>query len=251
MYTKIIGVCFIALLVLTGCSQEDEKTEITISAAASMKDALDEIIEEYENDHDVSITLNSGSSGRLAQQIQQGAPVDLIISANEQWTRRLADGQHIQSETETTIADNSLVLIAHADKESLIDELEQLTTEEDTDIVMGDPESAPAGNYAKQSLQHIGIWDDISEQLIYSNDVRQALTYVESQNADYGLVYASDALISDQVQVIEEIDSTTHDPIVYPAAITGQSSNQDTAEDFLNYLKTERSQEIFKSYGFS
>ncbi|WP_431802095.1 molybdate ABC transporter substrate-binding protein [Halobacillus andaensis] len=251
MYTNIKAFCFIVLLVLTGCQQSTEQeVELTISAASSTIDVMEEIIEKYESDHNVTITLNSGSSGKLAQQIQHGAPVDLFISANEQWSNRLAAGENIRPDTQTSIVKNTLILIAPTEKQTSIDNLNQLTTKEDQTIALGEPDSAPAGKYAKQALMNAGIWGEVLDQLVYGNDVRQVLAYVESGNADYGLVYASDAQITDKVKIIAEIDTNTHDPIIYPAAVTSQSNNTEAAEDFLRYLKTDIPQEIFKSYGF-
>ncbi|GGF17135.1 molybdate ABC transporter substrate-binding protein [Halobacillus andaensis] len=251
MYTKIIVICFIPLLIFTGCQQsEGQEVELTISTAASLIDVMEEIAEDYEKEHSVSITLNAGSSGKIAQQIQQGAPVDAIISADEQWTNRLAEGEHIHTDTQQAIVENTLVLIASEGNNKSIEHLAQLSIKDDASIVIGDPDSVPAGKYARQSLQQAGIWEDIEDHLVYANDARQVLTYVESNNADFGLVYTSDAMVSEQVKVINEVGANTHDTIVYPAAVTSQSTNPDEAEAFLDSLQSEETQEIFKSYGF-
>ncbi|MFG6146713.1 molybdate ABC transporter substrate-binding protein [Halobacillus sp. B23F22_1] len=251
MYTKIIVICFIPLLIFTGCQpSEEQEIELTISTAASLVDVMEETVEDYEKDHNVSITLNAGSSGKIAQQIQQGAPVDAVISADEQWINRLAEGEHIRTNTQQAIVKNTLVLIASEDNKESIDQLSQLSSKNDSSIVIGDPDSVPAGNYAKQSLQQAGVWGNIEDQLVYANDARQVLTYVESNNADYGLVYTSDALISEQVTVVHEVERSTHEPIIYPGAVTSQSTNPDEAEAFLDSLQSEETQQLFKSYGF-
>ncbi|MFC7063010.1 molybdate ABC transporter substrate-binding protein [Halobacillus seohaensis] len=252
MYTKKISFCFILLLILSSCSNSSEnQTELIISAASSLTDAMTEIIDNYEQKRpNTSITLNSASSGKLAQQIQQGAPVDLIISANNQWISRLETSEHIKHDSISQITQNSLVLISSKSQTTSVDSLESLTLEQRDSFALGDPDSVPVGTYAKQALEANGKWDELSDHFVYANDVKQVLAYVASNNAKYGLVYFTDAKISDKVEVLDDIDPNTHNPITYPAAVTSQSSHPKEAEAFLSYLMNDKAQETLKTYGF-
>ncbi|MCP3032254.1 molybdate ABC transporter substrate-binding protein [Halobacillus sp. A1] len=252
MYTKMIAFCF-SLLFITGCSNEESRDiELTISVASSLTEAMEEIVDEFESDHeDVTVTVNTGSSGKLAQQIQQGAPVDVFMSANEHWVERLRKEGHLRKDTIKDVTHNSLVLIAPSDSSADITSLEQLQLEENETFALGDPKSAPIGMYSKQSLQAANQWDKYLEQFVYSSDVKQVVAYVASHNASYGLVYVSDAMISDDVKVIAEIDEETHDPVVYPAAVTNQTTETNTSKEFIEFIEADKAQSILEKYGFS
>ncbi|WP_173918057.1 molybdate ABC transporter substrate-binding protein [Halobacillus sp. Marseille-Q1614] len=254
MFTKTFPLCFIFLFILTACSTSNEQkaeVNLTISAASSLQEAMEEIINTYEEkDSDLSFSLNTSSSGKLAQQIHRGAPVDIYISANERWTDWLLKNEHIKADSLNNIAGNKLVLIAPKEKQANVSALENLQLGPNDQIAIGEPESAPIGRYAKQSIQSIGKWEAWNGHFVYSNDARQTVTYVASGNADYGIVYQSDAKISDQVEVLAEVSEEIHDPIIYPAAITTSSSHPEEAEKFVDYLNSEEAQDILRTYGF-
>jgi len=254
---------FILLLIFCiSCSNEKQlsinessgkKTEqsLVISAAISLTDALEDIKDIYEKEHDVELTFNFGGSGTLTQQIQQGAPVDLFISANEDWMDQLEEKDLLVNHTRTNITANRLVAIAN-EKSSLQEQpIDELLTENIDKIAIGNPETVPAGKYAKQSLNHLNVWSDLNPDLIFAKDVRQVLTYVETGNADIGFVYESDALMSSQIKILTTIDQKTHDSITYPGAILTEANNFDEAEQFLKFLKSDTAQKIFEHYGFT
>lgn len=211
---------------------------------------MEEIADMYEQSHDVSITLNLASSGTLAQQIEQGAPSDVYISANQTWMDNLENQEIITPKTKVNLVENNLVVIAQKGSTPLssIEEISQLGKNEQ--LALGQPGSVPAGTYTKQTLERIQLWNDLEQKMVYANDVRQVLAYVESGNVTYGFVYASDATTSDNVSVVSRIDTQLHDPIIYPAAIVSASANQSSAQSFLDFLQSETAQKIWRTNGF-
>lgn len=236
-------------LLLTACSStKDEKITLTISAAISLTDALEEMKEVYETEHNVELTFNLAGSGTLAQQIEQGAPVDLFISANEQWMDTLEENGLILSDTRSDVTGNRLVLIAHTDSTLSYQSFDEFTPE---DVAIGNPDSVPAGAYAKEALTALNVWDDIEDQLILAKDVRQVLTYIETGNATVGFVYESDALSSDDVQIVTTVGENYHDPITYPSAVIADTDYEGEAKALLDYLRSEDAQDIFAKHGFT
>lgn len=233
----------------TAPAETEEPIELMVSAAASLTDALNQIKADFEASHDhVTITLNMASSGKLAQQIEQGAPVDIFISANQSFMNELEEKALIDSATRADVVGNDLVLITQADRTELPATLADLADEQYGQLAIGEIETVPAGKYAKQSLEAAGIWEQLQERIIYTSNVRQVLTYVESKNVDYGVVFASDAAISDQVQVVSTVDEG-HDPILYPAAVVANSTHAEMAQEFIQYLLGDGAATL-QSYGF-
>lgn len=246
---KIIIIGILSILLLMGCKQESKT--LHIAAAASLTDVMDEVKELYEKKHDIDLEFNFAGSGKLAQQIEQGAPVDVFISANETWMDMLGDKALIKKKTREDVTGNKLVLIAEEGTELSYDAFEDIKKEDVDHIALGVPESVPAGEYAKTALKQLDYWDLLEDEMVFAKDVRQVLTYVESGNATIGFVYLSDALISDKVTVLAESDPLTHQSIVYPGAITTDSKLEKEGQAFLDFLQSEEIQAIFKEYGFS
>ncbi|MCA0972372.1 molybdate ABC transporter substrate-binding protein [Halobacillus litoralis] len=249
---KQATILFILVLALTGCtSNAEEGRTLTISAAASLTDAIEEITANYEKMTDTTITLNVAGSGRLAQQIEQGAPADVFLSANQKWMDQLEESQSIDPSTRVDFVRNRLVVIAENGTKPLssLQSMTNLGTNEQ--IALGQPDSVPAGTYTKQALETIQLWDDLEEKMVFGSDVRQVLAYVESGNVTYGIVYGSDAASSGQVAVVSEFESDAHDPIVYPAAVVQTSQQEDSARDFVSYLMSDEAQQILADRGFT
>ncbi|MCD9022134.1 molybdate ABC transporter substrate-binding protein [Cohnella silvisoli] len=225
------------------------KTEILISAAASLKDSLDEIEKEYEKVHpDINLTFNYGSSGTLQKQIEQGAPADLFISAGKKQMDALVKQDLISDNT--NLLKNELVLVVPLDSKRKWTTVKELTDKDIKKIAIGQPESVPAGQYAKETLNSRKVWDDLEPKLVYAKDVRQVLTYVETGNADAGFVYKTDALTSKKVKIAIKIIPEVHTPIVYPAGLVKDSKHSTEAKEFYKYLKTKEASTIFEEYGF-
>lgn len=246
---------FIIFLILSGCAnegaEEQKKVEITVSAAASLNDALTEIKDDFVTEHkQISVLFNIGGSGALKQQILQGAPTDIFISAaNEHFTELTQKGL-INKQEQVELLSNQLVLITNKEKPAPIKEFADLSQNEIKKIAIGTPESVPAGTYAKQTLQRLGLWDSVQSKTVLTKDVRQVLTYVETGNVDAGIVYMSDIKLSDKVVAVSIANEQYHDPIIYPAGIIKSSSNKKESTLFLNYLQSPSAKAIFKKYGF-
>ncbi len=246
----------LVLALLTGCGansqsgNQPQPKEIYISAAASLKSALTQLANTYEQQHkDVKLRFNYGASGDLAQQIQQGAPVDLFISAGKAEMDRLEQKNLLQTGTRLDLLSNELVLIVGKDNNS-VSSVQDLTKAGIIKVAIGSPQSVPAGKYAQESLTSLNLWNPLQSKLVYGKDVTQVLTYVETGNADAGLVYGSDAKLSKQVKVAYSIPDSAHKPIVYPAAVIAASQQKSAAGDFLKYLQSSEAQAVFTGYGF-
>ncbi len=226
------------------------RVSLTISAAASMTDAMNAIQKLYQADHpNVTLTMNYGSSGALEQQIEQGAPVDVFISAANKQMDQLEGKSLVLAGTRKILLGNQLVLIA-ADGSTAVTSCNDLTKSAVKFVAIGEPSSVPAGQYAQEALTRMGLWNDLQSKLVMGKDVRAVLTYVASQNADAGLVYFTDALTSQDVRIVATIPEDSHSPIVYPAAVIGASKNQAAAKAFEAYLSGALATAVFRHYGF-
>ena len=243
-----------SVLVLAGCGSEEtaEKPEVTILAAASLTDSLDEIITEYEKDADCTITPSYAGSGDLVQQIEGGAPCDIFISASKANMDQLEEGGYIDTKTRQDMLTNTLTLIATAEKKDAVS-MDSLTSDEVGTIAVGEPETVPAGKYASQVFDNMKIADQLTDKIVYAKDVRAVLNYVETGDADCGFVYKTDALLLDEENgvIVEDVDSSLHDPIVYPAAIMKEAPQAESAADFYEFLQTDFAKEVFEKYGFN
>ena len=232
-------------------TESKENVELTISAAASLKDAMDVIQSTYQEEHpEVTLKFNFGGSGSLQQQISQGAPVDLFFSAAEDKFDVLVEDGNIAKEDGVDLLGNSLVLVVPKENQS-IKGFEDLAKAEIDKISIGTPETVPAGKYAKESLEKTDLWKDVESKVVYAKDVRQVLSYVETGNVAAGIVYKTDALVSDKVNIVATADPETHTPIIYPVGIIKDSKNYEEAKDFYSYLQSDDALKVFEEYGFT
>lgn len=244
----------LSMIIMTGCggSEEEEKAEVTVLAAASLTDALDEIIAEYEKDADCTITPSYAGSGDLVQQIEGGAPCDIFISASKSNMDQLEEGDYIDTDTRQDMLVNTLTLISTIEKKDVVT-MDSLTSDEVGTIALGEPETVPAGKYATQVLDNLDITSQLTDKIVYAKDVRAVLDYVETGNADCGFVYRTDALMMDDEKgvIIGDVDENLHDAIVYPAAILKDAPQADFAADFYEFLQSDFAKEVFEKYGFT
>jgi molybdate transport system substrate-binding protein len=238
---------FAAAVVISACGRHG--TEITVSAAASLQNAMQELAHVYEQQHpDTRVTLNFGSSGMLAQQIEQGAPADVFFSAAPKPMDELASKGLILSGTRHDLLRNEIVLIvpqSGAAPSSFQDLVKARL------IALGDPQSVPAGDYGRQVLTALGLWDAVRPKLVLAKDVRQVLSYVETGNADAGIVYATDARESGKVRVAAIAPQNSHAPVVYPVAVLRESRAPAAARSFVEFLAGEQARAVFEQYGFT
>ncbi|MDQ8734648.1 molybdate ABC transporter substrate-binding protein [Paenibacillus sp. LHD-38] len=232
--------------------QPAETVELTISAAASMTDALTEIQKTYEaNNQNIKLSFNFGASGALQQQIEQGAPADLFLSAAVKNMTALVDKQLIDANQQVNLLNNELVVVVPADGKTPIENVTDLTKTEVKTVAIGIPESVPAGNYAKEALTNAKLWDALQAKSVQAKDVRQVLQYVETGNADAGFVYKTDALTTDKVKVAFTVDSAAYKTIQYPIGIVKATKHSQEAEDFYTYLQSQEALDVFVKYGFT
>jgi molybdate transport system substrate-binding protein len=228
-----------------------EKDELIISAAASLTNSLQELKLLYEGKHpNIYLTFNIGASGALRQQLEQGAPVDLFISADTSNMKTLVDKQIIDANQQSVILLNKLVVVVPTDSKPWINKLDDLKKAEVKNIAIGDPQTVPTGNYTKDVLTNAELWYSLQSKMVFGKSVRQVLTYVESGNADAGFVYLTDALTSKKVKVALSIDHKGYNPIQYPVGIVKATPHLAQAQDFYNFLKSTEAKEIFIKYGF-
>nr|WP_318502439.1 molybdate ABC transporter substrate-binding protein [Bacillus sp. T3] len=248
---------FVFTLTVIGCSNDEsnkqeatiKQVDLTISAAASLQDALNEIKAKYEKEHsNVNITYNFGGSGALYQQIIQGAPVDLFFSAAKDQFDLLVNDGFIEKNQSKDLIGNELVLIIPKGAQTGIQSFQDIEKAEK--ISIGIPETVPAGKYAKETLVNLDIWKRVESKLVFAKDVRQVLTYVETGNVDAGMVYKTDALTSNKVKVMTTAQNNLHSPIVYPVGILKKTANPEEALNFFEYLQTQESMKILYKYGF-
>ena len=258
-YSKLFFIVLFLLIIIAGCSSsvisddqnKSETKELLIAAAASLTDVMDEVAELYEETHDVKLTFNFAGSGKLMQQIKQGAPVDVFISANENYLDLLIAEGFIKEETRENITGNKLVVIAHKDSTLTYKSFNDIDENNVQLVAIGNPESVPAGEYTETVLKKLGKWNRLENKFVLAQDVRQVLTYVETGNADIGFVYKSDTLNSEKIKVLAEPNPTMHDSIVYPGALIANSDKQKEGKEFLQFLLSNKGQEILSKYGFT
>ncbi|MDD3307405.1 MAG: molybdate ABC transporter substrate-binding protein [Acetobacterium sp.] len=260
------GMMLIALLsmvfALAGCqsaakeeAQDEVKSEpvaLTISAAASLKDAMTEIQTLYLKEApDTTLTLNFGSSGSLAQQIQQGAEVDVFMPASSKDMDTLKSAGLLNDDTLKNILGNEVVLIVPKDSQLAISDFAQVVDPAITKLGLGEPSSVPVGKYAVDVFTFYNVIDQITKKIVYGKDVKEVLTWVETGNVDAGVVYSTDAKVSTGVKVVATAPAESHKAIVYPAAVIKASKNSDPAATFVDFLSSAAAKAVFVKYGFT
>lgn len=258
---KIISIALAAgILFFSGCSQNKSGQSssssapagITVAAAASLTDVTKEIATDYKKAQpNVTLTFTYGSSGALQTQIEQGAPVDVFMSAATKQMDALDKENLIDTGTRKNLLENKLVLITPKNSTLGIKSFSDVSGDKVKTVALGDPKSVPAGQYAQQVFTTLNSWDQIKAKANLGTDVRQVLSWVESGNADCGVVYATDAATSKNITVVCEAPSGSCDPVIYPVAVLKSSKQAAASESFIKYLQTKRAAAIFEKYGFA
>jgi molybdate transport system substrate-binding protein len=254
---------FLFLLVFgwAGCRTDTSVSEnkptantvsITVSAAVSLKDALNEIGALYKTKTGRIVNFNFGASGALQKQIETGAPADVFVSAGEQQMNELANKNLIDAATRKDFVLNSLVMIVPAAAKIQISSFSDLTKTEVQKIAVGNPKTVPAGQYTGQILEKLNLKNDLQTKLILAEDVRQVLDYVVRGEVDAGIVYATDARIAgEKVRLAATADSDLHSPILYPIAVIKDSQQKPAAQEFVDLVLSAEGQNILQKYGFT
>lgn len=245
---------------LVGCSSSTEtttstkstkKVKLTIAAAASLENAFeDELIPMFEKANEgYTIEGVYDSSGKLQLQIEQGLDADVFFSAATTQMNVLQDEDLIDADSVSNVLENKLVLIKGKDIETSVTSFEDIANADM--IAVGDPEVVPAGQYAKEALTNLGVWDSIQDKVTLAGNVTEVLSQVETGNASVGLVYATDAASSDKVEVIAECDnSLLASPVLYPVGRVSTTKHKKAADKLIKFLKSEKALKVFKKYGF-
>lgn len=230
-----------------------EKQTVNIFAAVSLTDALEEIKADYDAKNNTDLVFNLGGSGTLRQQIEEGAACDLFISAAENHMNTLEEAGTLTADSKVDLLTNVLVLVGKAELSGQEgkDVKAILTDASIESFAVGEPETVPAGKYTEQSLEKLGILEEVKSKINYAKDVRQVLDYVDTGNSDVGAVYKSDALQLKTGKVLAEFPGDSHDPIIYPMGLIKDSANQEAGKKFAEYLQTDEAKAIFEKHGFS
>ena len=232
--------------------EEKEPVTILAAAAASLKYSYDEeLIPIFEDKYPwITVEGTYDSSGKLQRQIEEGLEADVFMSAAMQQMEALEAGGYVDPADEVRLLENKIVLIVPAGSESGLSSFEDIEKAET--IALGDPESVPAGQYAKEALTSLELWDAVSARASFGTNVTEVLNWVAEGSADAGIVYATDAATADQVTVVAEApEGSLEGPVIYPVAVVKDSANREAAERFVEFLQSEEAMAVFEAYGFS
>lgn len=252
----------LALGLLTACKgkpaetltpENTEKTTVSVAAAASLKNAYEEqLIPLFEEGHP-GITVEGiyDSSGKLQTQIEEGLEADVFMPAATKQMKALYEAGMICSDTMVNLLENKIVLIVPAGSDSPLTGFEDIA--EAGSIALGDPASVPAGQYAREALTSLGIWDSIQDKVSFGTNVTEVLNQVAAASADAGIVYATDAAgMPDQVKVVAEApEGSLEKKVIYPAAVVKDTNHEEAARAFVEFLQTDEAMTVFESYGFA
>lgn len=226
---------------------------VTVFAAASLKNALDDINAAWKTDTGKEATISYAGSSALAKQIEEGAPADLFISADLAWMDYLSEKDLTQKDTEVQLLGNRIVLVAPADSAVEIDiapGFDLAGTLGDERLAMANTDAVPAGKYGKAALEKLGVWDAVAPRVAQAENVRAALALVAAGEAPLGIVYQTDAAADPAVKIVGVFPQDTHEPIIYPAALTAEAKAADAAA-FLDFLKGDTAKGLFEAQGFT
>jgi len=252
-----VSCLLLAGIAVSGCGSEKKETaqsvtELHVSAAASMTNAMKSVVGEYEKKNpDVKVVLNFASSGALQQGIEQGAPADIFVSAAQKQMNALEKKGLLADGSRKDLLENKVVLIAPKDSKLIITKFEDVLKNDVKKVGLGEPKGVPAGQYAEEVFNKLGILEKVKAKAVYGSNVRQVLSWVDAGEVDAGVVYATDAAISKGGKVICTAPPNSHKPVIYPAAIIKSTKQMDAAKAFINYLASADSKKIFEKYGFA
>src|SRR5215203_1463951 len=215
-------------LPLAACAQA---ADLTVFAAASLKNALDAVTTEFQQQTGKQVAVSYAASSALARQIEQGAPADLFISADLDWMDYLEQRNLIRPETRHSLLSNRIVLVASADRPEALELKAGALAKAlgDGRLAVANVAAVPAGKYAKAALENLGLWAEVSGRLAQAENVRAALVFVSRGEAPLGIVYETDARADPNVAIVARLPETSHPPIVYPAALTAGARGEEPA----------------------
>jgi len=240
-----------ALLLPLAMSAKAQAPTITVFAAASLTDTMKAIADAYQAKTGTKVILSFGGSNTLAQQIDQGAPADVFMSADPQWMDFLAKNNRIANDTRRNLLGNRLVLIGGSDSKPVIiaPHFDLADALGGGRLAMADPNAVPAGIYGKAALTSLGVWDSVADKIASADNVRAAMQFVSRGEAPYGIVYETDSKVDPGVHIVAAFPENSHPPIIYPEALTKTATP--TAKDLMTYLSGPDAKAIFEKAGFT
>ena len=246
----VVSICMVCTLFSWGVSAGPN--EITVSAAASLKNAFEDMGKAFEaQNKGVKVYLNFASSGDLKKQIEAGAPVDVFASAAQREIDDLEQKGGLVAGTRRNFAANEMVLARPSASTIQLKSFNDLTRQEVRKIGIGNPPSVPAGMYAEQVFKYFGVWNTIKDKLIFGESVRQVLDYVARGEVDAGVVFSTDALLrSKDVVVVMKAPEGSHMAVVYPIAVVKNTKNEKVAKGFVDFVMSDNGRRILEKYGF-
>jgi molybdate transport system substrate-binding protein len=248
---RLLVSCIALSLLISGCGPPPSpEPELRIFAAASLQDALQSVADSYRENSSVGIVFNFASSNTLARQIVEGGRADLFFSADEARMETVAQEGLIEPDSRIPLLSNRLAVIVPSGSEVRIEAPEVLLQPALSPLALGDPEAVPAGVYARQFLEKAGLWNALKDRVAPALNVRAAMGLVATGAAPIGIVYPTDAAISDRVKIVYEIPEDFTPRMVYPAAILRESDHPKEAGDFLRFCQGAQGRAIFERYGF-
>ncbi len=256
LFNKTVYLMMVIMLAatLTACgtvTSKDKNVNLTILAAASLTDVCGELETMYESENPgTELTFSYAGSGALQTQIEEGAPADIFFSASLKQMKALDEEGLMDSESITELLENKIVLIVPESSDKDISSFEDAGTDKVGMIGLGDTESVPVGQYAKEAFTTLGIWDAVDSKANYGSDVRTVLTWVESGDVDCGVVYATDAYTTDKVKIVATAPEGSCSKVIYPVGIVKSSDNKEAAQKLLEFFKSDKAMKVFEKYGF-
>ena len=244
----LAGLALAALLAAPAAMAAD----LTIFAAASLKNALDDVSAAWKAEAGKQATISYAASSALAKQIEEGAPADVFVSADVAWMDYLLERDLVKADTVVQLLGNRLVLIAPADSDASVEiaaGADLAAALGDARLAVGQVDSVPAGKYAKEALTALGLWDQVSGRLAQAENVRAAQALVATGEAPLGIVYETDANAEKAVRIVATFPEDSHAPIIYPAAVATEATSPDAAA-FMQFLRTETAAALFERQGF-
>ena len=247
-----------ACLLLTACLfglqsfAADSEKALTVFAAASLTNALQDLGDAFTKDSSIPVRFSFAASSTLARQIENGSRADLFFAADLEWMDYLQARNLIQAATRHDVLGNQLVLIAPLSSKislKIAPHFALAAAVGSGRLATGDPDSVPVGRYAHEALANLGVWDQVAPRLVRTDSVRSALAFVDRGEAELGIVYRTDAMVDKNVRVVDTFPADSHMPIVYPAALTA-GAGADAAK-FLAYVRGPAGDLTFKHYGFT
>ena len=251
-FIALSAVMVMTIALFVGCTGTYEPTtELLIGAAMSLREVTEDLEEAFRADNpDIAITFTYASSGALQNQIEEGASIDIFMSAAIAQMRNLEEAGLIYGSSRNVVT-NSVALIVPADSTLNISSFADVADASVGIVGVGDPDAMPIGRFAQEIFTNLGIEDEVYAKAVIASDVLQILTWVELSEVDAGVVFMTDAITSDEVRVIEIADPALHTPSINPVGIVAGSPNTEAAQSFVDFLFTETARGIFEEHGFT